>query len=751
MKRSTFLKQACLVGGGTLIWMPRSPAHEVTIHSHGRHHDHWITPHVRPLPRPNHPVEVEAIDVKGRIEDQVARTTMTITMRNPGGQQAEGSVLLPVPHGAILKSFRLEGAQGSFEAEILPREEARRIYNEIVSRLKDPAILEFAGFGALKSSVFPVPANGVARLRLEYEELLPVDAGRIDYVLPRSESLETKARWSIDIDWSVKGGIATLYSPSHELTPERRGDSMRVETSGRINPGPFRLSVLRRNNRQAVATFLSHPNDKGDGGWFLCLVAPPEADPNLPRLHREVTLVLDRSGSMAGEKLDQARAAALQVVEGLEPEDHFNLIIYNEAVSQFAEGAVPASRDNVLKARRFIQGIRVSGGTNIHGALKAAIAQPPVAGTLPIVLFLTDGLPTIGETSEKRIREDIRAENREQRRIFTFGVGLDVNTPLLSRLADDTRATASFVLPREKVELKVAQVFRRLSGPVLAKPELIPVDKGGQYDSTRVDDVVPHQLPDFFADGQAIVTGRYLGTEPLHFRLSGHDGNKQRLFFFPFHPAGQRDPFVPRLWATRKIAVLTEALRDLGADSAMHGLTGDGIDRNDPRIKELVDEIVRLSTEHGILTEYTAFLARDGEVFRPQAARRETARDHYIDKAMKLRSGAPSVNQDWNLSEQKSAASVNPTNRFLNADLEQEEVANVQQSADTAFYKRGDAWIDSRVVAEGGADVPVTEIAIGSKDFEQLVDKLVASGRQSCLNLGTGLEVVVENTRYRLR
>jgi len=751
MKRSTFLKQACLVGGGTLIWMPRVRAHEILIPAHGHHHDHWITPHVRPMPRPLSPVEVESIDVTAHVEDQVARTTMTLTMRNPGHQQQEGQVLLPVPHGAILKSFRLEGAEGKFEAEILPREEARRIYDEIVSRLKDPAILEFAGFGALKSSVFPVPANGVARLRLEYEELLPVDAGRIDYVLPRSESLETKSRWSINVDWSVKGGIATIYSPSHELTPERRGDSVRVETSGRINPGPFRLSVLRKKNKQAVATFLSHPDDKGKGGWFLCLMAPPEADKDVPKLRREVTLVLDRSGSMAGEKLDQARAAAMQVVEGLEPEDHFNLIVYNEAVTKFADGAVKANRGNILKARDFINGIRVSGGTNIHDALKAAITQAPIQGTLPIVLFLTDGLPTIGETSEKRIRENILEFNKEQRRIFTFGVGLDVNTPLLSRLADDTRATASFVLPREKVELKVAQVFRRLSGPVLAKPELMPVDAKGKYDAAQVDDVVPHQLPDFFADGQVIVAGRYLKDKPLQFKLTGHDGDKLREFTFKFDPKGRRDPFVPRLWATRKIAVLTEALRDLGADSAMRGLTGDGIDRNDPRIKELVDEIVRLSTEHGILTEYTAFLARDGRAFEPQAARREAARDEYVDKAIKLRSGASSVNQDWNLAQQKMQGCVNPTNRYLNDELKEEEVANVQQTADIAFYKKGNAWIDSRAIAEDVAKTPAKEVDIGSKEFGQLVDRLVATGRQSCLNLGTGLEVVVDDTRYRIR
>lgn len=751
MKRSTFLKQACLLGGGALIWVPRVRGHEVAHDARAFHHAHWFMPHVRPLPQPVSAVMVERVDAVVRIDDQVARTTLTVTMRNPGGAIQEGQVVLPVPNGAVLKGFRLEGSEGTFQAEILPRDEARRIYDEIVRRVKDPAILEFAGLGALKSSVFPVPAGGSVRLRMEYEELLPVDGGRIDYVLPRSESLETHVNWSIDVDWSVRGGVATVYSPSHEVNPEGANERVRVQLAGRVDPGPFRLSVLRKQNKNAVATFLSHPEDQGGGGWFLLLMAAPEQQVDEPKMRREVTLVMDRSGSMAGEKLDQARAAALQVVEGLESEDHFNLIIYNEAVTGFAEAPVKASRENILKAREFIDGIRVSGGTNIHGALQQAIAQVPVKDAVPIVLFLTDGLPTIGETSEKRIREAIATGNMHHRRIFTFGVGVDVNTPLLSRLADDSRATATYVLPKEKVEVKVAQVFRRLCGPVLAEPVIRVVDAAGHAVPGRIDDLVPHHLPDFFAHDQVIVTGRYRGAAPLEFRLTGRDGARERKFSFRFAPGDGRDPFVPRLWAIRRIAVLTEALRDLGADSGMNGLTGDGIDRNDPRVKELVDEIVRLSTEHGILTEYTAFLARDGEVFRPQAARTESASRQLFGKAVRERSGAPSVNQDVNLWKQKTAGNVNPTNRYLNAELAEEQVANVQQSADRAYYKRGDTWVDAQVVGNSGVQLPVTEIALESKEFKQLVDRLVATNRQSCLALGRNLELVVDGTRYRIR
>jgi len=305
------------------------------------------------------------------------------------------------------------------------------------------------------------------------------------------------------------------------------------------------------------------------------------------------------------------------------------------------------------------------------------------------------------------------------------------------------------VLPKEKVEVKVAQVFRRLSGPVLSSPVLKVVDGKGRKVPGRIDDLVPHRLPDFFVNDQVIVAGRYRGRAPLDFKLIGGDGERDRSFKFRFKPGRSRHPFVPRLWAMRKIAVLTEALRDLGADSALNGLTGDGVDRSDPRVKELVEEIVRLSTEHGILTEYTAFLARDGEVFRPQARQNSVASGNFVRRALQSRSGAEGANQDRNLWEQKDASYLNPTNRFLNAKLEQEEVANVQQAADKVYYKRGNDWVDA-LVAENSA-LPVEEIAVGSEKFKQLVDRLVATERQSCLALGNNLEVVVDGNRYRIK
>lgn len=741
MTRGEFTKQAMLAGGGALIWLP-AKGHDGPRH----HHASWSMPHVRRLP--SRPVELAVTNIEANIgvKGQVATTELLLSFHNPDGRAKEGRALLPVPVGATLKSFAMEGPSGKIEAKLLPRAEARRIYDEIVSRLKDPAILEFAGLGAVQTGVFPVAPGRTAKLRLVYEELLEGDGDRVDYVLPRTQAISKNGpHWKITLDWKESSGIRTLYSPSHSISLTRdSGKRVSFKLEGAINPGSLLVSILKRRSDSAVASFLSHP-EKDDEGYFLMLLSPPERAVDSPKFKREVTLVMDRSGSMAGQKLSQARAAARQVIGGLEDGERFNLITYNEAVETFAEEPIELNERVRQNAHQFLNRLRVSGGTNIHAALTQALSQKTKEGFLPMVLFLTDGLPTIGETSESKIRESMAKLNGGKRRIFTFGVGVDVNTPLLSRLADDSRAVPTFVLPEEDVELKVAKVFRRLAGPVLGSPKLTVKGAPG-----RISDLLPSQLPDLFSRDQIVIVGRYHGHEKLRFVLRGNDGRDDKAFEFAFQPtSGRKSDFVPRLWATRKIAVLTEALRDLGADSSLMGLTGSIPSSSDSRVKELVDEIVRLSTEHGILTEYTAFLAREGEVFNTRAVQNQIAADNFVGRALRDRSGNAGVNQEMNIQKSKTAGSVDKYNRWVNGDLEEEQVTRVQQVGRKTFYAKGSEWIDADATNAPARDI--TPVEIGSKDFFTLVDRLIALNQQSALALGPNTHLVVDGKLYQLR
>ncbi len=547
-----------------------------------------------------------------------------------------------------------------------------------------------------------------------------------------------------------KKAVSTIYSPSHKIETIRKSDSQlaaRIAPDATREPGAFRLSYLVEGEG-VTASMFAYPDPKSGGGYFLLLAGLPAKPADHDKtVKREVTLVIDRSGSMNGEKIEQAREAALQVIAGLEDGEAFNIIFYNEAVESFANAPVVKNDETTKAAREYIKAMKARGGTNIHDSLLEALRPKPIKDMLPIILFLTDGLPTVGQTSEKAIRETALKGNRFERRIFTFGVGTDVNTPLLEKIAFETRATSTFVMPKEDVEVKVSQVFKRLAGPVLSSPALSAIDKNGKPAHGRILDVLPVKLPDLFDGDQLVLLGRYVGDEPVTFAMTGNFLGKNKSFKFTFKPerATAKNAFVPRLWASRKIGDLVDAIRTLGSESgAIPGISPPATAVNDPRLKELIDEVVRLSTEFGILTEYTAFLAREGTDLSKKDLVFNEARNNFIDRAWNCRSGIASVNQEENGKFQKGQAYLNSSNRMFDAQLNEVTISNVQQVNDRAFYKRGNQWVDSRVIDEARTIKPTRVITFGSEAYSTLVERLAADGRNGCVALKGDIVMVVD-------
>ena len=726
-------------------------------------------------------VRISGIEANVDIVEQAATTTLNISLENPSDQRLEAELLVPVPERAAVRSFTFQGSSAEPTAQLLRKEEARRIYDQIVSQVRDPALLEFAGYNLIRSSVFPVEPRGKQRVRLTYEHILTADGPRVDYVLPRSESLEYTVPWQVRVSIRHQKPVSTIYSPSHPLNVERPTPNTivaRMFEHAATEPGPFRLSYLTQQNG-VTASLMAYPDPKVGGGYFLLMAglpARPEAD--VHNIKREVTMVLDRSGSMNGEKMGQVREVALQIIAGLEPGEYFNVIAYNEAVDPFSEGPVEKTDENVRRARDFLKGIQSRGGTNIHDALLEALRQKPTEGALPIVLFLTDGLPTVGQTAESVIRELATKANPHQRRIFTFGVGVDVNTPLLTKMASLTRATATFVLPKEDVEMKVGQVFKRLKGPVLASPALSVVDKEGKPVPGRTRDLLPNRLPDLFEGDQLILLGQYINDEPLQLKLHGNYMGKPRSFRFNFtlEKATTRNAFVPRLWAARKIGALIDEIRMLGADRMTNQQVAQ---TNDPRVRELVTDVVKLSQEFGILTEYTAFLAREGTDLTDFKGNYDWASRRLTARAQDKRSGEHAVFQteniqnyqmqsqlngrnfmNWNANEPLSSSSLgtnpmewlnsktnnaeekaqaageeNASGNWRRADLPNVQFSNVQQYNDNAFFNDGHRWINSRTVHDQKKLVPKKTIEFGSDEFKKLLTQLVKEGRQSSIAL----------------
>ncbi|MBL8878921.1 MAG: VWA domain-containing protein [Phycisphaerales bacterium] len=712
-----------------------------------------------PTPRPM-PERVRLTSVKAAVEiaDQVATTTLTLTLENPWHQPQQSEVLVPLPGDAVVRSFGYDGASGETTARLLPRDEARRLYDAIVAKSRDPGLLEFAGTNAIRSSTFPVPAKSTQRVWVTYEQVLKAESDRYDYVLPRSESIQgVRLPWSITVNVRAKSTIATVYSPSHMIDVAVGGPNHRtvnLAPRAETTPGSFRLSILHGQDGLANS-LIAYPAFGGEDGYFLLLTGVPagvaRAHADRPAMRREVILVLDRSGSMRGEKFEQARSAATQVIEGLSPGELFNIIDYSNTIAAFAEKPIAKDAKTLADARAYLAGLKADGGTNIHDALLHAMAQPHDAEALPMVLFLTDGLPTVGNTSEVEIRGHAAEANKHKRRIFTFGVGYDLNAPLLDRIASMGRGASTNVLPNENIEVAVSKVFQRLVGPVLEFPKIAALDDRGEIDTRVIYDVMPVELPDLFDGDQLIVLGRYRGDGPLALRLTGqHAGvEKTTMMKFALDKASVANGHVPRLWASRRIGFLVDEIRQRG-----------GAGGNVPVNKELVDEIVRLSTKFGIMTEYTSFLTTDSgsAVAAAPTIDRDAAvglaMDNVARRAVTVRGGAGAVNQSMNIKAQQAQSCANADNRYYDEEMREVTVNSVQQVCDQTLFRRGDRWIDSRLMMGPDAEAkvePQRTVEFGTPEYFDLAQQLAVEGRSALISISGEVYIQVGTERVLVK
>lgn len=734
-------------------------------------------------------VELSAVNAQVSIVDQVATTVLELTLWNPASTPQESVMVLPVPDGVIVRAVQYDGTGPEPVANILPKDQARAIYTDIVRAMKDPALVEFVGLNLLQTSVFPIPPRTKQTLRLTLEQVLAADGGRVDYTLVRSNSLHTSSPgtratpWTMTVDVKSKLPIATIYSPSHQaavrvLSPNHASITFSGPGS---HSGSLRLTYLTARTDTATPTFtvFACPAPAADnkpganavstagsrGGYFMAMgVLPQRREQHVRK--REVTLVIDRSGSMRGGKFDQAKAAATAVIEGLADGEAMNVIDYSDTIRSYSPQPVIKSAQSSASIKEYIASLSPVGGTNIDGALQEALRAQPTANTLPLVLFLTDGLATIGERNEARIRRSALAANTSGRRIFSFGIGYDVNTPLLAGLSQATRATSTFVTPEEDLEVSVSRVFRGLAGPILELPSLAPLSPA---DRARLPDIQPATLPDYYDGDQVILLGQYTGDAPLTLTLMGTLAGVQSsipITIDPAHASMQHD-YVPRLWARHRIASLIEALRQAGADAPIEGPA----QATPPGMKEITDEIVRLSTEFGILTEYTAFLATQQAPVGATAApaMRAQAAQTLTRRAVSTRSGAGAVNQERNLQALKDAGTTsrpltpappgspapqaaampaqnNAAQSWLGEDMKKVEISTVRQLGANTFYQRNNQWVDARALAS--ADQPAHQTITANSDaYFDLAIRLAAKNQQHLLAQEGNLLLWVDGQR----
>ena len=728
MKRIMFLLAVCTAGLFQAAWA-----------------DGMLIPTHVLLPTETRPIMIRPFTVKlqhavAKIHDGVAETTIEQVFRNDSPIEQEAMYLFPVPEGAAITRLTMTIGDKIYEGKLMGRDEARNLYESIVRRRRDPALLEYAERGLVKLSVYPIPSGAERKITIRYAESLKQEGGAMRYIYPlRVDQMSNKpiASLSATVEIESSAPLQSVFSPSH-------GDaSVRIKNpnhatvtweASNIHPDRDLVVYYRASHEDLGMSLLTYRS--GEDGYFLLFVSP-SAKQAAAEMPKHVVFVVDRTGSMTGEKIEQAKAAFKYTIQHLKPQDKFAVIAFNEEPDLFENELVSATPENVKKAMKKVSGLDAQGGTNIKDALSAALKllKEDDSTGLKTILFLTDGLPTVGETDVKRILSDVKDKNSIRARLFVWGVGEDVNVTFLDKLANQNRGESDFVQQNENIEVKISGFFDMMSSPVLTDMKVF-------FKGVEALEVYPKELPDLFRGGQVVIAGRYKGSGAGTVVLEGLASNKPRTVRLAANWPDRADSndYIPRIWAMRKIGFLMDEVR-------LH---------NNP---EVIQEIVRLAREYGIITEYTSFMIDDRQI---EALRDGSFRDDEVATSnMAALRPAPDVSVG---AQDQSRASRNYKNAqnapvqgygggnygalgkikgesemAAHKDEINRAVNRVQYARDHTFYFDGSQWTDSRYQSQQ----QLTNIKRNSDAHFQLIKRMPKMAQYS--SVGEEVLVVVGN------
>ena len=709
----------------------------------------------RPMPQPlPNALPVKSIQLDTKINGQVATTHVEQVFRNDTQYTLEGTYFFPIPETASIVEFAIWENGKKLVGEVRSREEARRIYDEIVRRQKDPGLLEYAGKDLFQASIFPIPPNSDKKLEMTYTEVLKAESGTVAYRYPLGTGRNLWGRQPLpmqDVLYQRQGpgmgkqqfgtvsgtveivgreALRNIYSPTHTVDVKRKGETgASVSFETKSNDTDFQLFYGLSNGDFSMS--LVTYREPGKDGYFLLMLSPKDDISEKELVNKDIVFVLDTSGSMADEgKMDKARKALLFGVRTLRDGDRFNIINFSGEEHLMERGLITADAAGKKRGEEFVAKLQPSGGTNINDSLLASLKQFEKGDRPKMLVFMTDGLPTVGETKVESIIGNLKGAKNLDIRIFPFGFGYDVNTTLLDRIGSENSGISDYVQPKEDLEIKVSNFFSRVSSPVLADLELDLGPVSAEY-------MYPRKLTDLFRGMQMTIIGRYKNTSDLKditLRLTGKAGKESRSFNYTkldFPVRADENNFLPRLWASRRVGWLLEQIRANG------------------ETKETRDEVVELGTRYGLVTPYTSYLATDGSmanVRQDDAPRARSVMSMGAAKA-KERSGADAVG----LSTQQNAMQSNAMAVAVEGKDESEQIVlkntvNNQFVANKNFINQSGVWTDS----DFAADSRLAEVTIKFASDEYF--KLIERERELApyLSLGDQVVIVWKGKVYRI-
>ncbi|MEZ4411052.1 MAG: VIT domain-containing protein [Polyangiales bacterium] len=513
------------------------------------------------------PLAIRSHRVDVNVHERVAETRVVQVFRNNTPRQLEATYIFPLPQGASVSGFAMTVNGRRQEGQLLESNEARAIYEGIVARMRDPGLVEYMGGNLFRARVFPIPPNGDQTVELRFTQTLDYQSSTLHYRYPlhtTGPQASTLEDFTLRATIQSRTPIRGVYSPSHRIDATRRGANEVVVgfEEGRASLDRDFDLYYTVDDGDVGLSVLTH-NVPGEDGYFLMLMAPRSEATEREVIGKDVLFVCDTSGSMAGEKMEHAREALRAWIQRLNPDDTFNILRFSTDVESLAESSLSASPENRARALRFVSGFEAGGGTAIMPALQQALAVPPRRGAPRIVVFLTDGMPTIGETNTTTIIQRAAQQNAGRAQIFAFGLGDDVNTTFLDLLAQQNRASADYARSGAEMATLLDGFYNRIAYPVLADLRLA-LRGADAYD------IYPRDLGSLYRGGQLVVTGRYRTPGATRVALTATVAGQQdpRTFEWPVTlPAREAGhDFIPRVWSTRKVGYLLDEIR-------LHGRT----------------------------------------------------------------------------------------------------------------------------------------------------------------------------------
>ena len=668
--------------------------------------------------RPRGPASVVRVSssVRAVVEGRVARFEVHERFRNDGGVVAEGMYHYPLPGEAAFSAFSLFQGEQELKGEMMASEQARSIYEAIVRQRKDPALITLVGHGLIRAQVFPIQPRETRTIILRFTQLVGRDGDALRLRYAAGDRGDAPVSFSVEIRRGDE--FATPYSPTHTIQDERRDGELRITIAPPVQGDVDLVLPFRRG--LVGGTVLTHA-EPGEDGFALLFLAPPPAESGA-ELPRDLTLVVDVSGSMSGEKMEQARSALRQSLGTLNARDRFRLIAFSSGVRHFREGWSPASREVLAEARRFVDDLSANGGTNLEGAVEAALADRGDTGRLSTILLLTDGLPSVGEQAPDRIAASA-AGRIGRARIFTVGVGHDVNTYLLDRLAVEGRGSATYVTPGADVGDAVGGVLTKLARPALVDLRIVDAP-------VRFEEQAPTVLPDLFYGEELVIVTRYRGEGRGPVVIEGTRNGRRERFTIQaaFERRAEGSGYLPPLWAARRIGELTRQIRLEGSSPA------------------LIARVRDLGLRYGILTEYTSYLVLEpgmqvANAAPPPAAPREMTGGKAFDAAR------ASAGMSGSGSLQAAEEAVNRRMGQVKSEFRSRDgrmaPAEMKRAGGRVLVLRGEVWTDI-----GHSDsLKVTTIAPMSRAWFALLEARPALRA----TLAAGSPILVAGRRASLK